>query len=76
MQIVKYMKFIERLNEEIKTAGIKQAELARRIGIGKQTLSLYCKGTSYPSLEVLYLHCIHLDVSADYLLGLTDDYWR
>ena len=68
------MKFRERFNELLSISGKKQTEIADAIGVTKQCVSDYKKGKSVPSLETLYLLCEFLDVSADYLLGLTNDY--
>ena len=68
------MKFRERFNELLSISGKKQTEIADAIGVTKQCVSDYKKGKSVPSLETLYLLCEFLDVSADYLLGLSNDY--
>ena len=68
------MKFRERFNELLSMSGKKQTEIADAIGVTKQCVSDYKKGKSVPSLETLYLLCEFLDVSADYLLGLSNDY--
>lgn len=66
------MIFVERFNEILKTCGISQVELARAVRVSKQCITDYKTGKSVPSLETLYLLCKCLDVSADYLLGLSD----
>lgn len=66
------MKFQERFNEIIKTSGKSQVEIAAAVNVSKQCVSDYKTGKSVPSLETLYLLCQFLDVSADYLMGLTD----
>lgn len=66
------MKFQERFNETLKTCGKTQVEIANAVNVSKQCVSDYKTGKSVPSLETLYLLCQFLDVSADYLLGLTD----
>ena len=68
------MKFQERFNEILKICGKKQSEIAKEIGISQQGLSEYKAGRTMPSLEKLYKLCKYLDVSADYLLGLTDSF--
>lgn len=50
-----------------------QRELAMRIGLGAPSISMYEKNQQYPSVEVLIQLCQIFDVSADYLLGLSDD---
>ena len=68
------MKFTERFNELIKISGKSQAQIAKEVNIPKQCVSDYKSGKSVPSIQTLYLLCQCLDVSADYLLGLTDEY--
>ena len=68
------MKFQERFCEVLNTSGKRQTDIARAVNITKQCISDYKKGKSVPSIETLYLLCKYLDVSADYLLGLTDNY--
>lgn len=68
------MKFQERFNELLKISAVKQTEIAKAINVSKQCVSDYKSGKSVPSLETLCLLCKFLDVSADYLLGLSDDY--
>ncbi|MBQ7165221.1 MAG: helix-turn-helix transcriptional regulator [Clostridia bacterium] len=68
------MKFTERFNEVIKFSGKKQTEIAAAIKVSKQCVSDYKSGKSVPSIETLYLLCEFLDVSSDYLLGLSDEF--
>lgn len=67
------MKFQERFNEIVKISGKKQTEIAQAVGVSKQCVSDYKSGKSAPSVETLFLLCRYLDVSADYLLGLSND---
>ena len=66
------MKFTERFNEILKQSGKTQVEIANALNITKQCINDYKTGKSVPSIETLYSLCKFLDVSADYLLGLTD----
>lgn len=50
-----------------------QEQLATRLGLVKGSISAYEQGTKYPSLEVLVNLCQIFHVSADYLLGLSED---
>lgn len=68
------MRFQERFNEILKTCGKTQADIAREIGVSEQGVSEYKSGRCLPSLDKLYKLCAYLDVSADYLLGLDDNY--
>lgn len=67
-------KFSERFKELLHYNGTNQSELANKIHVSKQCVSDYKSGKSVPSIETLYEICVQLDVSADYLLGLTDKY--
>lgn len=64
--------FTERFNEVLRETNISQTQLAEKIGISKQCISDFKSGKSYPSIHTLKLLCINLEVSSDYLLGLTD----
>ena len=68
------MKFKERFNEILKNSGKTQTEIANELEVSRQAISEYKAGRSVPSLEKLYVLCKFLDVSADYLLGLDDNY--
>ena len=65
------MKFTERFNEAIKLSGKTQVQIAQEVNVSKQCITDYKSGKSLPSLETLCLLCEALDVSSDYLLGLT-----
>lgn len=68
------MKFKERFNEVLKTCGKSQVEIAAAIGVSKQCVSDYKSGKSVPSIETLFKLCDFLDVSSDYLIGLSEEY--
>lgn len=68
----KVTRFQERFIECLKYSKIKQIDLARAANISKQCISDYKAGKSVPSIDTLFLLCRYLDVSADYLLGLSD----
>lgn len=62
----------ERIHNIIDDRRITQTELARQIGINLSTLNGYMTGrTKFPP-EVLRQIAETLDISSDYLLGLTD----
>lgn len=63
-----------RLQEAIKQSGMSQTALAKRIGVGQQTISEYLHGKAMPALDTFANLCKVLDVSADYLLCLENDY--
>ncbi|MDE7182411.1 MAG: helix-turn-helix domain-containing protein [Clostridia bacterium] len=65
-------KFKERLNEALNENGISQNALAQKIFMSQGVVNNYCTGKREPSLDVLISICKELNVSADFLLGLTD----
>ena len=64
--------FKDRLKEALTENNISQKELARKISMSQVVVNNYCTGKREPSLGVLISICKVLNVSADYLLGLTD----
>ncbi len=66
------MKFSERLGVELKASGLTQKEIAEKLHINPANITNWKKGINIPSLEVFYELCKILDVSADYLLGLSE----
>ena len=65
-------KFKDRLNEALIECNISQKALAEKIFMSQSVINNYCTGKREPSLPVLIAICKALNVSADYLLGLTD----
>lgn len=65
--------FGQRLRIARKACGEKQEELGQLLGVGKSQISELERGTTSTSLERFALICQHYNVSADYLLGLTDE---
>ena len=62
-----------RLREEIKNSGMAQRDIAAGIGVSPQTVSRYMRGDIFPALDTLARLCVLLDVSADYILGITGE---
>lgn len=52
----------KQLIEAIKTSGLKQTEIAKKIGVSQQTISHYIKGDKMPSLDTLANLCVVLDI--------------
>ena len=67
------MIFKERFNEILIMSGKTQVEIAKELNISKQCINDYKTGKSVPSIQTLYALCKVLNISADYLLGLSDD---
>lgn len=65
--------FGQRLKSVRKAAGEKQEDLGLILGVGKSQISELERGSASTTLERFALICQHYNVSADYLLGLTDE---
>lgn len=64
-------KFFERLNSLRNDRTV--VGFARDCGIPQQTMANYCKGERIPSLEAFEKLCSANVVSADWMLGFTED---
>lgn len=62
-----------RIKEAIKNKGLTQYKLAERVYVEPSTISHYINNKRGKSIDILVAICKELDVSADYILGLTDD---
>ncbi len=62
----------QRLNTVLAMRRIRQKDLAQALGIQDNAVSYFCKGDRTPNTVQLAQICRYLDVSADYLLGLSD----
>ena len=62
----------KRLREEIIHSGMTTVELARRVGVSPEMITQYCSTKKLPRLDTFARLCRALDVSADYMLGLSD----
>ncbi|MCL2228296.1 MAG: helix-turn-helix domain-containing protein [Firmicutes bacterium] len=67
--------FCERLNELRTDRDISMSELARQTGVPQQSISRWESGEGSPSVESVIKFAKHFNVSADFLLGLKDDYY-
>ncbi|MBS7400931.1 MAG: helix-turn-helix transcriptional regulator [Eubacteriales bacterium] len=61
-----------RLRAAIRQSSLTQKEIAQKIGVSAQTVSKYMSVNVFPALDTLGRLCQVLDISADYILGLTD----
>jgi len=61
-----------RLADEIRLSGLSMKEIAEKIGVTPEMVTQYKTTQKLPSVETLALLCKVLDVSADYILGLSD----
>lgn len=65
--------FGQRILEQRKKHGETQKLLAQILGVGETQITEIEHGRATTSAERIALICEHYKVSADYLLGLTDD---
>lgn len=64
----------ERLKELRIERGLKLKEVAEYMNVTIRAISRYEDGTREPSVDMIVKFCKLYNVSADYLLGLTDNY--
>lgn len=62
----------ERLNTVLMLRNIKQKELASFLKVPDNTISYFCSGKRIPNTQQLIQIALFLNISADYLLGLSD----
>ena len=63
--------FTERLKEQRQKKGLKQSEVAEKIGVSTQSYSTYENGRE-PNYDILKNIADYFDCSIDYLLGLSE----
>ena len=63
----------ERLMLAREKRGLTQKELSYRLGLKQQQYARYEKGINIMPVTYLYKICIDLNISADYILGLSDE---
>ena len=49
-----------------------QSDLATELNVGVSMISLWENGKNYPEVKKLIEICAHYEISADYLLGLSE----
>lgn len=64
----------ERLKELRVKRGLKLKDVAAALDVTIRSISRYEDGTREPSVEMIVKFCKLYQVSADYLVGLTDCY--
>ena len=72
MELEQPYRFGNRLRQIRKDLGETQDEFAARIGITKQVLSRYENGLRIPKVSLLEKYARSLNVSVDYLMGISD----
>lgn len=66
--------FGEKIKELRTERHLTQKQLAEKIGQGQSTIVYWEKNQQEPTISSLKKLCELFEVSADYLLGLTDEY--
>jgi len=66
--------FSEILNDFLEENNLTQVAFAKRVGIKQSQVSEWLKGKAKPGYDILRSMAIAFNVSADYFLGLTDEY--
>ena len=66
--------YTERLKELRDYHGLTQKELAEKLNISQQHYSMYETGKRILNAEQIVILCKSLNVSADYFLGLSNDF--
>lgn len=64
--------FAERLKEARKNAEFSQAKLGELLNVSQDTVSVWERAKAAPDAEQLFDICRVLEISAGYLIGLTD----
>ena len=62
----------ERLREEIKNSNLTTVEIAKRVGVSPEMITQYLTTKKLPKLDTFAKLCKELDLSANYILGLSD----
>lgn len=66
--------FIQILKDFLKENNFSQSEFARRVGVKPSQVSEWLKGKAKPGYDMLKQISLAFGVSADYFLGITDNY--
>ena len=64
--------FRERLKELRLERNLKQKDVAKGLGVSQAAVARWEANLQIPNIDILYKVAIFFDVSADFLLGLTD----
>lgn len=62
----------QHLKELMREEHLSQTELAYKIGVAQNTISVWLSEKKLPSLQSLWALADYFDVSVDYLMGRTD----
>ena len=73
MKLVIKMYFNERIKWIRENENVTQKSIANYLGIKQQQYARYEKGINIMPITYLKKICEYLDISADYIIGLTDE---
>lgn len=63
----------ERLSEELRNCNIARREIAEKIGVSPEMITQYITTKKLPKLDTFAKLCKELDLSALYILGLSNE---
>ena len=66
--------FKEILKEFLLEKNLTQVAFAKKVGVKQSQVSEWLKGKAKPGYDVLKSIAVSFDITADYLLGITDNY--
>ena len=66
--------FSEILKDFLEENNLTQVEFAKRVGVKQSQVSEWLKGKAKPGYDILKSMAIAFNVSADYFLGIIDNY--
>ena len=67
-----YTAFAEKLKGLRQEKGVGQNKMAEDLGVSNASISYWETGKQIPSAEVIYKMAKYFNVSADYILGITE----
>lgn len=62
----------KRLKEELTLCNLTKTEIAKRVGVSPEMITQYITTKKLPKLDTFAKLCKELDLSANYILGLSD----
>lgn len=67
------MQFNEIMRAKREDMDIRQEDLGKKIGLTQRKISRLERGDTQPTIEEIKKICIFFNLSADYMLGLSDE---
>ena len=61
-----------RLREELKNCPLTTVEISKRVGVSPEMITQYITPKKLPKLDTFAKICKELDLSANYILGLSE----